>query len=77
MKLSKVEVYVWGFNDEKEVDGVEALEDLKNESRRDIELVIGNVESVDLPDPDGDDYPLNFRDRALSFCRYMFPQEPE
>lgn len=78
MRLSKVELYVWGFNDERDVDPFEALQGLRNSSRRDIVLVIGDVRSIVIPDPKDDNYPLNIRDQELPFCRQTFAKnDPE
>jgi hypothetical protein len=72
MKLTKVELYVWGFNDEKDVDPLEALPEIRNTARRDIALVIGETRTATLPDPEDDDYPLNLKDQNLKFCRDVF-----
>jgi hypothetical protein len=72
MKLSKVELYIWGFNDEREVDPREALEYLEDRSRRDIVLVIGDTQTIEIPNPKDDNYPLNHKNEDLPFCRESF-----
>jgi hypothetical protein len=69
MKLSKVELYIWGFNDERDADPIEVLDYVKDRSKRDIAFVIGDVSTTELPDPVGDNFPLNKKGEALTFCR--------
>lgn len=70
MKLSKVELYIWGFNDEREVDPVEALEYMEERSKRDIVFEVGEISTIDLPNPTDDNYPLN-KKGSLNYCRSM------
>jgi len=70
MKLHKVELYIWGFNDDRDVDAKEFLEYVKDRERRDVVLVVGDISTVELPNPTDDNYPLN-KTGSLTYCRSM------
>lgn len=70
MKLSKVELYVWGFNDDKDVDAKEFFEYARDREKRDVVLVVGDISTIDLPNPIDDNYPLN-REGSLDYCRSL------
>ena len=78
MNVHKIELYVWGINDQYDSTVRFVKDRIEDEfNHDDLCPIFGNTTTIMIPTPvpGDDDYPLNKMDQQLEYARSLFLKE--